>query len=102
MHEEGPRCCWLGDAVLASTQHACCCWSHALSLRRTSYVLFLMLVQVTRLERSRRYMLKTTRPLTEAEKLAFAALVHDRMTEEVRMGCAWSHTLCISSKASEC
>ena len=40
--------------------------------------------QVTRLERSRRYMLKTTRPLTEAEKLAFAALVHDRMTEEVR------------------
>ncbi len=28
-------------------------------------------------------MLHSTRPLTDAEKAAFAALVHDRMTEEI-------------------
>lgn len=40
-------------------------------------------MQVDRLERSRRYLLTTSRPLTEAEKAGFAALVHDRMTEEL-------------------
>ena len=35
------------------------------------------------MERSRRYVLTSSRPLTEAEKVAFAALVHDRMTEEL-------------------
>ncbi|GLC44010.1 hypothetical protein PLESTB_000219600 [Pleodorina starrii] len=39
--------------------------------------------QVNRLERSRRFVLHSTRPLTEGERAAFAALVHDRMTEEV-------------------
>jgi len=39
--------------------------------------------KVTRLERSRRYLLQTSRPLTDAEKAAFAGLVHDRMTEEI-------------------
>lgn len=38
--------------------------------------------QVTRLEKSRRYLLTSTRPLTQQERMAFAALVHDRMTEE--------------------
>ena len=28
-------------------------------------------------------MLHSTRPLTDAEKASFAAMVHDRMTEEV-------------------
>lgn len=41
------------------------------------------LQKVTRMERSRRYVLTSSRPLTEAEKVAFAALVHDRMTEEL-------------------
>jgi phosphoribosylformylglycinamidine synthase len=35
------------------------------------------------LEPSRRYLITSTRPLTTEEKAAFAALVHDRMTEEV-------------------
>ena len=39
--------------------------------------------QVTRLEVSRRFLLTSSRPLTDAEKAAFAGLVHDRMTEEV-------------------
>ncbi len=39
--------------------------------------------KVTKMERSRRYLLKSSRPLTDAEKAAFAGLVHDRMTEEV-------------------
>ena len=38
---------------------------------------------MTRLEVSRRYLLTSSRPLTEAEKVAFAGLVHDRMTEEL-------------------
>ncbi|GAX81039.1 hypothetical protein CEUSTIGMA_g8474.t1 [Chlamydomonas eustigma] len=41
------------------------------------------LSKVTRMERSRRYLLTSSRPLTDVEKLAFAGLVHDRMTEEV-------------------
>lgn len=41
------------------------------------------LSKVNRLEVSRRFLLTSSRPLTEAEKLAFAGLVHDRMTEEV-------------------
>ena len=28
-------------------------------------------------------MLHSTRPLTDAEKASFAAMVHDRMTEEI-------------------
>ena len=40
-------------------------------------------LQVTRLEQSRRFLLTSSRPLTEAEKVAFAGLVHDRMTEEI-------------------
>jgi hypothetical protein len=39
--------------------------------------------QVDRLERSRRFVLHSSRPLTDAEKASFAALVHDRMTEEL-------------------
>ena len=35
------------------------------------------------MEVSRRFLLTSSRPLTEAEKTAFAGLVHDRMTEEV-------------------
>lgn len=48
--------------------------------------------QVVRLEPSRRYLLTSTRPLTAEEKAAFAALVHDRMTEQVgvgRVGVLW-------------
>ncbi len=41
------------------------------------------LSKVNRLELSRRFFITSTRPLTEAEKLAFAAMVHDRMTEEL-------------------
>lgn len=36
---------------------------------------------VRRLERSRRYLLRTTRPLGEDELASFVAMVHDRMTE---------------------
>ncbi len=36
-----------------------------------------------RLEPSRRYLLTSTRALTAEEKAAFAAMVHDRMTEQV-------------------
>lgn len=39
--------------------------------------------QVVRLEPSRRYLLTSTRALTAEEKAAFAAMVHDRMTEQV-------------------
>ena len=39
--------------------------------------------QVTRLEMSRRYRLRTSGPTSDADAAAFAALVHDRMTEEV-------------------
>ena len=39
--------------------------------------------KVDRVEVSRRYILKTSAPLTPAERTAFAALVHDRMTEQV-------------------
>ncbi len=41
------------------------------------------LAKVTRLEASRRFGLKAIQPLTHNELSAFAALVHDRMTEEV-------------------
>ena len=41
------------------------------------------LPQVSRLEVSRRYLLTTTRALSADEARRFAALVHDRMTEEV-------------------
>lgn len=40
-------------------------------------------MQVVRLEPSRRYLLTSTRALTAEEKAAFAAMVHDRMTEQV-------------------
>jgi len=36
---------------------------------------------VRRMERSRRYLLRASRPLTEEELSTFAAMVHDRMTE---------------------
>ena len=39
--------------------------------------------QVTRLEMSRRYRLRASAPISDADTAAFAALVHDRMTEEV-------------------
>ncbi len=39
------------------------------------------LTPVRRIERSRRYRLRSTRPLTERDTGAFLALVHDRMTE---------------------
>lgn len=42
-----------------------------------------VVLQVVRLEPSRRYLLTSTRALTAEEKAAFAALVHDRMTEQV-------------------
>lgn len=42
-----------------------------------------MHAQVVRLEPSRRYLLTSTRALTAEEKAAFAAMVHDRMTEQV-------------------
>lgn len=45
-----------------------------------------VILQVVRLEPSRRYLLTSTRTLTEQEKAAFAALVHDRMTEQVGLG----------------
>ena len=41
------------------------------------------LAKVTRLEASRRFGLKASQPLSHDELSAFAALVHDRMTEEV-------------------
>eukprot|EP00955_Chlamydomonas_euryale_P075592 362377-Chlamydomonas_euryale.AAC.3 len=34
------------------------------------------------MEQSRRFVLSATRPLTDKEQDAFAALVHDRMTED--------------------
>ncbi|HSG81050.1 MAG TPA: phosphoribosylformylglycinamidine synthase [Gemmatimonadota bacterium] len=39
------------------------------------------LTRVRRIERSRRYLLKTAKPLSEPQKAAFLAEVHDRMTE---------------------
>lgn len=39
--------------------------------------------KVDRVEVSRRFLLKSSAPLTSAERAAFAALVHDRMTEQV-------------------
>jgi Formylglycinamide ribonucleotide amidotransferase N-terminal len=39
--------------------------------------------QVTRLEMSRRFRLRVSAPISDADAAAFAALVHDRMTEEV-------------------
>lgn len=58
-------------------------FSTAFSTNAVSIAASCGLSKVTRLERSTRYFLSTTRPLTAAEKHAFAALVHDRMTEEV-------------------
>ncbi|NIM50601.1 MAG: phosphoribosylformylglycinamidine synthase, partial [Gemmatimonadales bacterium] len=37
--------------------------------------------QIRRIERSRRYLLESSTPLTDAEQAAFLAEVHDRMTE---------------------
>ena len=39
--------------------------------------------KVTRLERSWRYAVQAAAPLSEEQRARFAALVHDRMTEEV-------------------
>ncbi len=39
--------------------------------------------KVDRVEISRRFLLKTSAPLTAPERAAFAAMVHDRMTEQV-------------------
>lgn len=58
-------------------------FSTAFSTNAVSVCASTGLGKVTRLERSRRYILTSTRPLTEQEKTAFAGLVHDRMTEEV-------------------
>lgn len=44
--------------------------------------------KIDRIEVSRRFLLRAAQPLTPAERDAFAALVHDRMTEQVRDG--WS------------
>eukprot|EP00798_Chlamydomonas_sp_ICE-L_P025491 gene25491-11147_t len=44
------------------------------------------LSKVNRLEMSRRYYLNSSTPLSEEDKKAFAALVHDRMTEEMYKG----------------
>ncbi|KAK9814223.1 hypothetical protein WJX72_002529 [[Myrmecia] bisecta] len=41
------------------------------------------LSKVTRMELSRRFLLHSSQPLTPHEKDAFAAMVHDRMTEQV-------------------
>ena len=54
------------------------------------------LTKVTRLEASRRFGLKASQDLTPAELSAFAAIIHDRMTEEVLeppadARCAFSH-----------
>ena len=43
-------------------------------------------LQVARLEASRRFRLQSSAPLADADVAAFAALVHDRMTEQV---CVW-------------
>eukprot|EP00775_Hariotina_reticulata_P008987 gene8987-9160_t len=58
-------------------------FSTAFSTNATSICTSVGLDKVTRLEPSRRYLLTSTRALTAEEKAAFAALVHDRMTEEV-------------------
>eukprot|EP00879_Flechtneria_rotunda_P005989 GHRR01006298.1.p1 GENE.GHRR01006298.1~~GHRR01006298.1.p1 ORF type:complete len:1281 (+),score=448.03 GHRR01006298.1:710-4552(+) len=58
-------------------------FSTAFSTNATSICTSVGLSKVTRLERSRRYLLTSTRELTAEEKAAFAATVHDRMTEEV-------------------
>ena len=39
------------------------------------------LEKVTRLERSRRFQLNTSAPISDEAKIAFASIVHDRMTE---------------------
>ncbi len=43
--------------------------------------------KVTRLEASRRFRLRSAQALPSTDIAAFAALVHDRMTEEVRRHC---------------
>lgn len=58
-------------------------FSTAWSTNATSICSSVGLDKVVRLEPSRRYLLTSTRTLTEQEKAAFAALVHDRMTEQV-------------------
>lgn len=58
-------------------------FSTAFSTNAVSICASCGLSKVNRLERSRRYLLTSTRPLTAEEKTAFAAMVHDRMTEEV-------------------
>jgi Formylglycinamide ribonucleotide amidotransferase N-terminal len=58
-------------------------FSTAFSTNAASICASVGLSKVTRLERSRRYLLTSTRPLSSEERAAFAALVHDRMTEQV-------------------
>lgn len=58
-------------------------FSTAFSTNAVSICTSTGLSKVTRLEQSRRFLLTSTRPLTDAEKTAFAAMVHDRMTEEL-------------------
>lgn len=58
-------------------------FSTAWSTNATSICRSVGLDKVARLEPSRRYLLTSTRALTAEEKAAFAALVHDRMTEQV-------------------
>lgn len=41
--------------------------------------------KVDRIEVSRRYLLRASAPLSAEERTKFAALVHDRMTEQVGM-----------------
>jgi len=58
-------------------------FSTAFSTNAVSIAASCGLPKVNRLEKSTRYALTSARPLTAAELKGFAALVHDRMTEEV-------------------
>jgi len=58
-------------------------FSTAFSTNAVSITASCGLGKVDRMERSRRFLITATRPLTDKERAAFASLVHDRMTEEV-------------------
>ena len=58
-------------------------FSTAFSTNAVSICASVGLSKVTRLERSRRYLLTAAAPLSAEQTAAFAALVHDRMTEEI-------------------
>jgi phosphoribosylformylglycinamidine synthase len=58
-------------------------FSTAWSTNATSICTSVGLGKVSRLEQSMRFLLTSTRPLSPEEVHAFAAMVHDRMTEQV-------------------